>query len=219
MLKMRTKRTLRSSVEPLEEDTPADDAPRIKWGANAGKIFSRLLIKRKIVRVQVAHVWQPVRVLVVKVRGPSDMETTCVPDVATLRWTGCPTSPWRERAAAALNPSAPILLNIGANKGFAASEFLSLFSQRAVGAKRWHRAVVGYGRAHKLGFVDATSCGACGACGARAPERHSRDGGRVHLLELLPSTRTLLRHVIDTLHVHDVVSMCTILLHPTSPPS
>jgi hypothetical protein len=140
-------------------------------------------------------------------RWPSnkDMETTCVPDVATLRWTGCPTSPWRERAAAALNPSAPILLNIGANKGFAASEFLSLFSQRAVGAKRWHRAVVGYGRAHKLGFVDATSCGACGACGARAPERHSRDGGRVHLLELLPSTRTLLRHVIDTLHVHDVV--------------
>lgn len=123
-----------------------------------------------------------------------------------------------------------------ANKGFAASEHLSLYTQGPPGAsggattttiaatwrghpfdaRRWHGAILGYANctgprhACRHGHLAAYACGACYACRAKPPRRHGREGGRVHLVELLPATRGLLRHVVHTVGasayvtIHDV---------------
>ena len=65
----------------------------------------------------------------------------------------------------------------------------------------------------KQGGIQAGSCGACGACTASPPTRHSRNGGRAHMIELLPATRMLLRHVTQTLGVHDIVRVHHDIVH------
>ena len=136
----------------------------------------------------------------------------CVPDWLELAstWGGCPKSDWEERAAASIAPANPVLLDVGANKGYVAATFLALFSNRGVDAQRWHKSLVQYARPNgtvRYGYLDRDACGACQDCRSRPPQGHSRSGGSVHLLEMLPSTRAILRHVISELSLGDIVSV------------
>ena len=149
----------------------------------------------------------------------------CVPDMGALKWNGCADSQWEQVAAtqlAARYPS-PVLVNVGANKGYNAAAFMALHSQSGVTPRSWHRELLRYakndtGHTHK--FLRSYPCGFCGDCHAVDPAPHSRDGGRVHLLELVQANRKLLRHLATRtgvgarVFVHDLAASNATYLEP-----
>ena len=163
----------------------------------------------------------------------------CAPDVLALArsaWDGCPSNGWQLAAA---NDSAvvarypnPVHVNVGANKGYAAALFLALWSRRSrpgvddatpygVNPRVWHQKILDYAMRNggkRRGYLTQSqnACGACMACrwpscrrGNAADCPHSRDGGTVHMLELVAANRALLRNLTsvtrttDLLHVHE----------------
>ena len=148
----------------------------------------------------------------------------CTPDALDLvaAWGGCPKNNWAERAAETFgqreskSTEPTVLINVGANKGYNAASFLSLWSTaRNMTIKKWSNAITNYARgvsngtSWKHGYLAFNQCGACGSCRAREPKAHGRNSGKVHMLELLQSNRQLLRHlcaetnVCDLAQVHD----------------
>ena len=149
----------------------------------------------------------------------------CVPDMSRLKWSGCAESNWEEVAATQLAeryPS-PVLVNVGANKGYNAAAFMALHSQSGVTSRTWYRELLRYakndtGHTHK--FLKSYPCGFCGDCHAPNPAPHSRNGGRVHLLELVEANRKLLRHLATRtgvgakVFVHDLAASNNTYLEP-----
>lgn len=143
----------------------------------------------------------------------SSPAAACIPDTLQLAssWVGCPMNEWEGRAAESIAPDNPVLLDVGANKGYVAANFLALFAgTRGVNAHRWHDKLVQYARPNgtvRHGYLHRDSCGACHDCKSRPPKPHNRSGGSVHLLELLPSKRAILRYATTELGVSDIVSV------------
>jgi len=147
----------------------------------------------------------------------------CIPDVLELahNWGGC-TAPngWLEKLTEQL-PSLfsphPIFVNVGANKGYEAPRFLSLWSQRAsVTVKWWRREIqmVAEGRASVNGetprrshFLSSQPCGACNEACLGVAKPHARDGGTVHLLEMAGANAKLLRHLVNATNSSDLISV------------
>ena len=108
--------------------------------------------------------------------------SACVPDALTIAWKGCSKPNWEEPAAQlfasrAGGSAATTLINVGANKGYNAAAFLSLWTHRAdIHPKAWYRAILEYatgqhGTAKKHNYLTYQSCGACNAIEAE----HSGD--------------------------------------------
>ena len=169
--------------------------------------------------------------------APPANTSLCVPDAVHImkdprgpHELGCP-GPWLEAMAVVLGEALgstqdakPILINVGANKGYEIFEFLS--QHPPAGALRGlSAAMVGktnaWGRAVKNWAVESRSwqlrniyCGFCGDCKRQPPPavRRRHGGGFVHALELVPANRRLIRSVAATLglgpaiQVHDLAA-------------
>jgi len=153
-------------------------------------------------------------------------DVVCSPDPKILwkvRTSGCPNVPWQ--IAAASDPKViarypnPVLVNVGANKGYAAAEFLAIWSQRYVNSKLWHQAIIKYARGSEeerrrargkfrgfhRGFKQ--TCVVCGACRVPTPSPHQRSGGTVHMLELLEPNRALLHNLTAATGIGDIAKV------------
>lgn len=109
--------------------------------------------------------------------------------------SSCPSGAWlAEAAALRADRSAPVYINVGANKGYSAVEFVLLWSQKNVSGHAWNRALRSFPGAG--GKLRAYSCGNCKDCHRQPPPPHRRFGGVAHLLEMAHGNRALLRHTI-----------------------
>mmetsp|Transcript_10977 Transcript_10977/g.23935 ORF Transcript_10977/g.23935 Transcript_10977/m.23935 type:complete len:369 (-) Transcript_10977:189-1295(-) len=121
---------------------------------------------------------------------------------------GCGDVKWAEAVADVLPRRPPVtLVNVGANKGYRVPEFLALWSRTRISNLQWQEHLLSYAREHELGFLQKYSCGNCADCRTPLPASHSRKGARVHLLELLPATRALLRSTIAAEKLGGVVTL------------
>ena len=154
--------------------------------------------------------WLPV---FYRYRYGSAME--CRPNGSALipLWGGCPAAPWQKYAAedpaiVARYPS-PVLVNVGANKGYAAAEFLAIWSQRRVNSKIWLANILAYAGVKSTvhGYLRYQPCGECLACKVPTPAPHQRNGGSVHMLELLESNRALLRNLTRQTGIDDIATV------------
>ena len=114
---------------------------------------------------------------------------------------GCGSSSWADRLAP-LALASPVMINIGANTGYAMVEFLGRFSaNRTVTPAAWHAEIRRYAELTKSGNLKWTSCGACKQCrspGGRSRRSHDVGGAATaHALELDLKTRLVLRHVAN----------------------
>lgn len=150
-------------------------------------------------------------------------ENACIPDVLDVaqNWGGCTAANgWLEMLTdhlPSLFSPRPVFINVGANKGYEAPRFLSLWSQRAsVSVKSWQRGIrdVAAGRAsvdgetpRKYGFLRSQPCGACSTVCRGGVKRHARDGGTVHLLELAVANAKLLRYLAVATNSSDLISV------------
>ena len=150
---------------------------------------------------------------------------TCIPDASTTladAWRGCARGDWLElltRHVPKLFSAAPVLVEVGANKGYAAPEFLSLWTKRSPSMQSWRAALedLAYGRRPLLGetatqmhgFLKAQICGACSdSCSrARRPPMMELDGARVHLIELTKNNINLLRYAVNVTGSSEFVSV------------
>lgn len=150
-------------------------------------------------------------------------QAACIPDVIELSksWLGCTAiHGWQEMLTEEL-PSLfsprPIFVNVGANKGYEAPRFLSLWSQRkSVSPKTWLRGIraVADGNAsvngeppRRNGFLSSQLCGACPQACMGGSKPHARDGGTVHLLEMALQNVQLIRYLVATTNSSDLISV------------
>ena len=149
--------------------------------------------------------------------------TACIPDALELshNWRGC-TAPdgWltmlTEQLPSLFSPR-PIFVNVGANKGYEAPRFLSLWSQRkSVSTKTWLQGIraVAAGKAsvngeapRRNGFLASQTCGACREACVDGSKPHARDGGSVHLLEMTLPNAQLLRYLVTATNSSDLISV------------
>ena len=86
------------------------------------------------------------------------VKMACLPNASAIvqHWRGCPNGDWAVHAAA--DPAIvarwpkPVLVNVGANKGYAAAAFLALYSQRSVNPRVWHARILDYARRGQSGL-------------------------------------------------------------------
>ena len=123
--------------------------------------------------------------------------------------SGCPNASWQIALAEVAAPGpAPILLLVGANKGYAIAAFLALWhSEQPVNEQLWARELLRYAYRQPGQYLRQFGCGNCGDClHTRAPSTQELSGvektrGRVHAFEALESNRRLLRHVSRALNL------------------
>ena len=168
----------------------------------------------------------------------------CAADALNLvpQWDGCAHAPWIERAAQLHHASSSVAdgspvsnIVVGANKGYDAPSFLSLWSHslaKRLGGHTWKHLIMAYARGLA---VDKQLCASCtyapaskrkhnflrmfptGPCKDEANIRHAKHARsrlvpQVHLLELLPSNRQLIRWLVNRTdiasfaHVHDLAA-------------
>ena len=130
------------------------------------------------------------------------------PGLALAASISCPNVPWLEKLADfsyKRKSRRPILINVGANKGYMLAMWMALFTQRPGFSPRfgsaWHAAIQSYAHAEHKGALMSQrylSCGVCGACHGRTAAAHARDGGEAHALEILDSNVRLMRAVAGT---------------------
>ena len=159
-------------------------------------------------------------------RTNSTKMAACVTDASNLtkRWQGCTTAPWAIHAAesyGAIRPandtSPVIVINVGANKGYNVVSFATLWSNalwQRLDPQAWQKAISAYadgqGDGKKHGFLKYNRNGACHETARKHRLRHQQQAHRrertvhVHLLELLPSNRQLLRWLINFTRLSDV---------------
>ena len=147
----------------------------------------------------------------------------CIPDAENVSevW-GCSGAQWLVQLtseAPTLFSTQPVLLNIGANKGYSAPHFLNLWSQHPnATTKAWFDAIRDVARgktavsgedgsARRHGFLATQMCGACGACHGSVTAPHSRSGGRVHLLEMTVANSLLLRHLTNATNLDGMITV------------
>ena len=128
--------------------------------------------------------------------------------------SGCPPTSWSEVLAEQLPQPSPVtLVNVGANKGWAAAEFFGRWSQRPPKwLQKWRDVIVDYGVKNSKNTLKTMPFGQCTREMEHAAQnpaaRHSRRGARVHMLELNPTNCALLRHIVSALgleekaHIH-----------------
>ena len=131
-----------------------------------------------------------------------------LPQLLKAHWIGCAEDTWSQIAAKKLAPREPVMINVGANKGYIAAAFLRLFALANTTPGRWGDAIQKYAHDNNLGYLKYQPCGACFDCREkRTKEAHDKRGGHVHLLELLPKTRALLRHLVHAFDADDAVTV------------
>ena len=150
----------------------------------------------------------------------------CVTDASNLikGWQGCTQAPWAFHAAeqyGAIRPANDIepviVINVGANKGYNVVSFATLWSNalwQRLDQQAWLNAILAYadgqGDGKKHGYLNFKPDGACRETSGRYRLRHQQQAHRrertvhVHLLELLPSNRELLRWLINFTRLSDV---------------
>ena len=121
---------------------------------------------------------------------------------------GCPGSQWFHTLAEAVPRARPIFVNVGANKGYAIASFLELWAtDRPVSARRWFRAINSFASKMNSGTLSNVACGVCHSCRSRhrGPNVSYASRPLVHALELVPTNRALLRHIVNASRVADLV--------------
>ena len=149
----------------------------------------------------------------------------CIPDAHTQlvgNWRGCTDGGWLQRLTEhvpGILSEAPMLIDIGANKGIAAPVFLSTIGTHStLSVRSWSDAIadIAHGRKPLLGestprqhgFLKAQLCGACNECGRRHNLlRHALSGAHVHLIELTKANFDLLRSLVNATGSSDVISV------------
>lgn len=154
--------------------------------------------------------------------------TWCAPDAVSVMqragsyWdtrVGCTGSAWRESVAALPTRNTPVtFVNVGANKGYSAVEFLGLWSQHRLDGLSWSRMISDHASKQSAGDRPCQACGLlrhageeyhrcgnCMDCRRPLPPKHGRKGAKIHLLELTVGSRELLRHLINASHLSDEV--------------
>jgi FkbM family methyltransferase len=138
----------------------------------------------------------------------------CMPNLTTwrkrIRGSSCPVSTWEDLLAKLLPPAkAPVLVDIGANKGYKVGRFIERWSQTPVTPKRWYGALIASAK------TNVGLCGACSDCKEKPLLEHQLarwPSVRVHALELQATTRELLRRVLNdtgtsaAVEVHDLAA-------------
>jgi FkbM family methyltransferase len=125
-------------------------------------------------------------------------------------WRGCSESNW-ELLVAKYAPPEPVMINVGANKGYLAAAFLNLFGEEYVTPHRWLAKIRQYAQEKHLGYLKFDPCGACHECRKKPNAGKRRNisarGGQVHLLELMPSTRALLHYLRQAFHLERSITI------------
>ena len=136
--------------------------------------------------------------------------------LAPLVGEGCPLGDWRADLASVIAPQRPVLLLVGANKGYNIVDFLQLWDEKSPTSRQWHAALRSHNHSRRLNLCGV--CGECKAVGASAwlrnrtalmtpHARRTASTPHVHALDLLPQNRALLRHVVRATGVHDLVTV------------
>ena len=116
--------------------------------------------------------------------------------------SGCPSGNWRDATAPIIaHADEPIILvNAGANKGYAVAEFVQRYSADADYTPRdW---------LHNLTAIKGNlmlSCGFCKSCNAPMPERHAARRIHAHAFELMAANAVLLKLMFERMHVPGTV--------------
>ena len=112
---------------------------------------------------------------------------------------GCPSSSWKDAIAPAVSASAAgplVLVNAGANKGYAVAEFVQRFGSATFTARDWLNNLT----AIKSNMM--LPCGFCKACQARAPTSRRHPGPiHAHAVELMPGNVAVLELMYSRMHV------------------
>ncbi len=124
---------------------------------------------------------------------------------------GCP-GPWLEELSNAHpRPSAPVMINVGANKGYSAQEFLAAWSAperaAALTGKAWGSAIREYAKHVHSKTLRDRYCGNCGDCRRLPPTPQGAVGAHAHLLELVGVNRALLRSLVRVFGLESSVSV------------
>ena len=94
------------------------------------------------------------------------------PGCAPLVGEGCPGDSWFDELAQRFPIKSPVMINVGANKGYAVADFVARHDQsRGVSARAWHRAILNASAIMQSGNLDHLSCGVCKACKRKPPGR------------------------------------------------
>ena len=150
----------------------------------------------------------------------------CVMDASNLikGWQGCTQAPWAFHAAESYGAIRPandtepvIVINVGANKGYNVVSFATLWSNalwQRLDPQAWQKAILAYangqGDGNRKRYLNYKPDGACHETSGKYRLRHQQQAHRrertvhVHLLELLPSNRQLLRWLINFTRLSDV---------------
>jgi len=77
--------------------------------------------------------------------------------------SGCDSPPWMELLATLPRHAhqTPLMLNVGANKGYLVPEYLSLFAQKTPSVSEWHAEIARYALLHGLHELKHFSWGMC----------------------------------------------------------
>ena len=121
---------------------------------------------------------------------------------------GCPTSSWKEATAPEVAQSATltggplVLVNAGANKGYAVGEFVQRFGEASFTVHDWHTNLTDIKKNMML------SCGYCGACREPNPRSHRPlppQGIHAHAVELMPANALVLKLMFERMHIPGTV--------------
>ena len=82
------------------------------------------------------------------------------PGCAPLVGEGCPGDSWFDELAQRFPIKSPVMINVGANKGYAVADFVARHDQsRGVSVRAWHRAILNASAIMQSGNLDHLSCG------------------------------------------------------------
>lgn len=117
---------------------------------------------------------------------------------------GCTESAFSNQVFAKLGklaPDSPVMINIGANTGYAIVEFFARFSDPGrISPKKWKRMMIDYANAPatRSGHLVWTACGACFQCNDEMPAGLPVAGrATAHALELDAKNRHVLSHLAN----------------------
>lgn len=105
----------------------------------------------------------------------------------------------------------PLLINIGANKGYKLAEFVMQWTNRPVTLTKWLHEVMGYGKTINSGYLGLSgqTCGNCRECTKQRKDipRFGPRAVAAHALELSPVNCQLLQAVVGKLRLDDIVHL------------
>lgn len=139
------------------------------------------------------------------------LEQRCAADAESIvnkSVTGCSAGTWAD-SLAHLASASPVMINIGANTGYAMVDFLRRFSSSKVNGSAWRHEIMRYATLVGSKNLRWTSCGVCSQCKGPTPRQYN-SGGTAHALELDATNRKILRHLSNAtglpITVHDLAA-------------